>query len=92
MHRLKFWQQPFQSTLAINQVVSGEQFVPEKALKGRRKAYVNCLHPGFVRTDLIHQGFDLSAPEGASYVAGIALLPPGSSSVRVFNIDKIMSF
>ena len=92
MHIVKFWQEPFQSTLTINQVFNGEHFVPEKVLKGPCKAYVNILHPGFLRTNLIHQGCGLSAPECASYVAGITFFPPGSSYVQVFNIDKIMSF
>ena len=54
IHRLKFWKESCQSTLTINQVVNGEHFIPEKALKGPHKSHVNCLYPSLLRTNLIH--------------------------------------
>eukprot|EP01018_Ginkgo_biloba_P021492 Gb_37907 [translate_table: standard] len=56
------------------------------------KIYVNCLHPGFVRTDMTLQAGDISAAEGAAHVVRVALFPPGGPSGHFFNMDKMASF
>jgi (+)-neomenthol dehydrogenase len=45
---------------------------------------VNCVHPGYVRTDLtIHSGF-LTPEEGGSRVSAVALLPAGGPTGAFF--------
>jgi (+)-neomenthol dehydrogenase len=53
---------------------------------------VNCVHPGYVKTDMtIHSGL-LTQEEGASRVVAVALLPEGSAAGAFFEDFKESSF
>uniref|UniRef100_A0A0D6QUS6 Uncharacterized protein n=1 Tax=Araucaria cunninghamii TaxID=56994 RepID=A0A0D6QUS6_ARACU len=56
------------------------------------EVYVNCVHPGFVKTDMTDQEGDLTAAEAATFVARIALIPPGGPSGHFFDKEDITSF
>ncbi|KAI5063419.1 hypothetical protein GOP47_0021966 [Adiantum capillus-veneris] len=43
------------------------------------RVFVNCVHPGYVRTDLTSLTGELSSQQGAANVVKIALLPPENS-------------
>jgi (+)-neomenthol dehydrogenase len=63
--------------------VQGVQGCPERLLEGP-ELRVNCVHPGYVRTDLtIHSGF-LTPEEGGSRVSAVALLPAGGPTGAFF--------
>uniref|UniRef100_A0A0C9RKT6 TSA: Wollemia nobilis Ref_Wollemi_Transcript_13215_1056 transcribed RNA sequence n=1 Tax=Wollemia nobilis TaxID=56998 RepID=A0A0C9RKT6_9CONI len=55
------------------------------------EVYVNCVHPGFVKTDMTDQEGDLTAAEAATFVARIALFPPGGPSGHFFDKKDITS-
>ncbi|GJN26914.1 hypothetical protein PR202_gb14881 [Eleusine coracana subsp. coracana] len=53
---------------------------------------VNCVHPGYVKTDItIHSGF-LTPEEGGSKVVAVALLPEGGVTGAFFEDFKESSF
>ncbi|KAH7299254.1 hypothetical protein KP509_24G002300 [Ceratopteris richardii] len=52
------------------------------------KVFVNCVHPGFVRTDLSSGRGNLSAHEGAENVVLLALLPPEDCPSGQFFFEK----
>ena len=53
---------------------------------------VNCVHPGYVKTDMtIHSGL-LTPEEGASNVMKVALLPEGGVTGAFFEEGKEASF
>lgn len=56
------------------------------------KAYVNCIHPGYVRTGMTYGTGDLSASEGAENVVKLALFPPGGPSGNYFIEKEISGF
>eukprot|EP01018_Ginkgo_biloba_P021489 Gb_37909 [translate_table: standard] len=60
--------------------------------KHHHKIHVNCLHPGFVRTDMTLQAGDISTTQGAAHVVRVALFPPDGPSGHFFNMDKMASF
>eukprot|EP01018_Ginkgo_biloba_P021484 Gb_37917 [translate_table: standard] len=59
--------------------------------KHHHKIHVNCVHPGFVRTDMTLHAGDISAAEAATHVARVALFPPGGPSGHFFHMDKMAS-
>lgn len=54
--------------------------------------YVNCVHPGNVKTDITFNKGVLSTDEGAEGPVMLALLPPGSPSGHYYNKKEIASF
>lgn len=56
------------------------------------KAYVNCIHPGYVRTGMTYDTGDLSPSEGAENVVKLALFPPGGPSGKYFIEKEISGF
>ncbi|KAH9295772.1 hypothetical protein KI387_039360 [Taxus chinensis] len=54
--------------------------------------YVNCVHPGFVNTDLNFNVGKLSIDEGSQGPVMVALLPPGSSSGQYYDETEMASF
>lgn len=46
---------------------------------------INCVHPGYVKTDINYGGGDITPEEGARGPAKLALLPDGGPSGRYFN-------
>ncbi|KAH9294839.1 hypothetical protein KI387_038427, partial [Taxus chinensis] len=46
--------------------------------------YVNCIHPGYVKTGMTFDTGDISASEGAENVVQLALFPPGGASGKFF--------
>ena len=56
------------------------------------KTYVNCMHPGYVKTDMTkHQGY-LSPKKGADTAVWLALHPPPLPSGKFFYQRKPFSF
>uniref|UniRef100_A0A0D6R346 (+)-neomenthol dehydrogenase n=1 Tax=Araucaria cunninghamii TaxID=56994 RepID=A0A0D6R346_ARACU len=53
--------------------------------------YVNCVHPGYVRTDITFNTGVYSIDEGAEGPVMLALLPPGSPSGQYYNKKEIAS-
>jgi (+)-neomenthol dehydrogenase len=50
---------------------------------------VNCIHPGYVRTEMTHNFGDRSPREGALFVLRLALLPPAAAtSGQFFDEDR----
>ncbi|XP_059076126.1 (+)-neomenthol dehydrogenase isoform X2 [Cryptomeria japonica] len=56
------------------------------------KAYVNCIHPGYVRTGMTYDTGDLSPSEGAQNVVKLALFPLGGPSGKYFIEKEISGF
>lgn len=54
--------------------------------------YVNCVHPGFISTDINLNAGTLSTDEGAKGPVMLALLPKGSPSGQYYDQTKIASF
>ncbi|KAH9295771.1 hypothetical protein KI387_039359, partial [Taxus chinensis] len=54
--------------------------------------YINCVHPGFVMTDMSFNIGKLSTDEGAKGPVMVALLPPGSPSGQYYDEMEIASF
>lgn len=48
------------------------------------RVWVNCVHPGYVKTEMTFNSGDISAEEGAENVVRVALLPPGGPSAQFF--------
>eukprot|EP00250_Pteridium_aquilinum_P004762 c14964_g1_i1 orf=211-1140(+) len=56
-----------------------------------QRAFVNCVHPGFVRTDITSFQGDMTPKEGAENVVRVALLPPQDSPSGQFFYEKNLS-
>ncbi|KAH7289977.1 hypothetical protein KP509_30G026500 [Ceratopteris richardii] len=57
------------------------------------KVFVNCVHPGFVRTDITSGMGNISAQEGAENIVRVALLPPNECpSGQLFLEKKVGQF
>ncbi|XP_057840983.1 (+)-neomenthol dehydrogenase [Cryptomeria japonica] len=56
------------------------------------KAYANCIHPGYVKTEMTYGTGDLSPSEGAENVVNLSLLPPGGPSGKYFSEKEITDF
>ncbi|GLJ50152.1 hypothetical protein SUGI_1067080 [Cryptomeria japonica] len=54
--------------------------------------YVNCVHPGYVKSEMNFNTGHLSTDEGAEGPAMLALLPPGSPSGQYYNRKERASF
>ncbi|GLJ50150.1 hypothetical protein SUGI_1067060 [Cryptomeria japonica] len=54
--------------------------------------YVNCVHPGYVKSEMNFNTGHLSYDEGAEGPVMLALLPPGSPSGQYYNRKEIASF
>ncbi|KAK6920162.1 Short-chain dehydrogenase/reductase SDR [Dillenia turbinata] len=54
--------------------------------------YVNCVHPGFVQTDMNGQYGDITVEEGAKGPVKVALLPDGGPSGAFFYQSEVSSF
>ncbi|CAH9118137.1 unnamed protein product [Cuscuta europaea] len=53
---------------------------------------VNCVHPGYVKTDITYQTGDITAQEGASAVVRVALQPEDGPSGVFFDRQQLISF
>ncbi|KAE8709404.1 (+)-neomenthol dehydrogenase [Hibiscus syriacus] len=53
---------------------------------------INCVAPGFVKTDITGNTGHLTAAEGAENALRLALLPTGGSSGLFFNCQEVSSF
>jgi len=54
--------------------------------------YVNCVHPGYVKTDLNWNTGVITTEEGAKGPAMLALLPDGGPSGRYFDQTNMAEF
>lgn len=52
------------------------------------RVYVNCVHPGYVKTDLTNHYGNLTAQEGAENVVRVALFPPQDCPSGQFFYEK----
>nr|GMD74560.1 (+)-neomenthol dehydrogenase-like isoform X2 [Ipomoea batatas] len=53
---------------------------------------VNCVNPGFVKTDLTYNSGEITVEEGAQSVVGVALQPEDGPSGVFFDRQEIISF
>jgi len=53
---------------------------------------INCICPGFVKTDMSNNTGTLSVDEAAEYPVKLALLPDGGPSGLFFILDKLSCF
>lgn len=53
---------------------------------------INCVCPGFVKTDINRNTGTLSVDQGAASVVRLALLPDGSPSGNFFVMQEVSSF
>ncbi|GLT62601.1 hypothetical protein SLA2020_352230 [Shorea laevis] len=53
---------------------------------------VNCLCPGFVKTDMSHNTSDLTIDEGAEGAIRLALLPNDGPSGLFFHRNEVLTF
>lgn len=53
---------------------------------------VNCVGPGFVKTDINCNSGPMTAVEGAQSLVRLALLPRGGPSGLFFNLNQVSSF
>lgn len=56
-----------------------------------QRIFVNCVHPGFVRTDITGLQGDISAKEGAENVVRVALFPCQECPSGKFFYEKTLS-
>ena len=60
--------------------------------KRHTNMYVNCVHPGYVKTDLNWNTGVITTEEGAKGPAMLALLPDGGPSGRYFDQTNMAEF
>ena len=56
------------------------------------KIAINSSHPGFVRTDIIHNTGAMTTEEGARGPVMLALMPDGGPSGLFFNTTEVSTF
>ena len=66
--------------------------MPTQGFWQRPNFLINCINPGYVRTEMTCNTGLLSAAEGAQYPVRLALLPTGGPSGIFFDRNEIYPF